>query len=106
MKKKEKYFYNFFINLGQKGYQKLKLGLELNQFKTMSDVCGEVIGFLFRELLNELVEHALEVRNRRIVETKSSRLTNELTSNDIFETYRLYSNDTNNVNTRKRYSFL
>ena len=95
--------------LGQKGYQKLKLGLELSQFKAMSDVCGEVIGFLFRELLNELVEQALEVRSRRIAEAKSaSRLTNELTSNDIFETYRVYYfNDTNNnVNTRKRYSFL
>lgn len=63
----------------------------------MSEVCSEVIGFLFRELLNELVEKTLQVKESQSREnlncSSSSMALNkkrtEITSNEIYEAFRL-----------------
>lgn len=74
---------------GQKRYHKLKASLEISKFKVMSEICGDVIGFLFRELLNEIVESALEVKAKQ-KETLNKKLS-DITSNEIYESFRVYA---------------
>lgn len=99
--------------LGMRGYQKLKIGLGVDNFKPMSEICAEVIGFLFRELLNEIVEVALEVKEREKEYNStrsSSRRLGEITSNEIYESIRLYMSRNNECasldNSRKKLLFL
>ena len=54
----------------------------------MSEICGDVIGFLFRELLNEIVESALEVKAKQ-KEPLNKKLS-DITSNEIYESFRVY----------------
>lgn len=83
----------------------------------MSEICSEVIGFLFRELLNELVEKTLQVKESQSRENQNcssstialGKRQTEITSNEIYEAFRLdlmnYSDLTNSGTRNNRSAF-
>lgn len=79
-----------FDNKGQKGYQKLKTSLNTIEYKPMSEVAGQVIGFIFRETLNEILELALELKRQKRP-TSGSKPVPVLTADELFETCRVFS---------------
>ena len=70
--------------LGRKKYQKVKHIFFSNKSKQLSETCAEIIGFLFREILNELLEASLEVKQQRNDSENKC-----ISSNEIFEACRL-----------------
>ena len=77
--------YVSFRNLSRKNYQKLKSSLELAALcrKQVTELGSDVIGFLFREILRELVELVLVH-----VLAKGS---GEMSASEIFEACRRYT---------------
>jgi hypothetical protein len=63
----------------------LKMSTNNEKRKPISDSCNEVIGFLFRELLNHIIETSLEINKH-----------NSITSNDIYEYCRLHLTSSEN----------
>jgi hypothetical protein len=64
-----------------------------------------VIGFLFREILNELVELVMTVMN----EAKRARPTtlhDEITANEVYEACRRYTYDLNQTSSAHRQLFV
>ena len=65
----------------------MKKSITNEKLRPISDSCNEVIGFLFRELLNHIIETSLEINKH-----------NSITSNDVYEYCRIYLT-TNKINT-------
>lgn len=63
----------------------------MNKSKQLSETCAEIVGFLFREMLNELLEASLEVKQHSDDEKKL------ISSNEIFEACRLLKLDKNSL---------
>lgn len=98
---------NSFKNLSFKKYLKLKAVFFVNiKHKPMTDQCGEVIGFLFREMLNELVDKIMYVKNNHDIQCKEQDI---ITSGHVFEAFRKAFNDNfsfvNKSSVSKRYLF-
>jgi hypothetical protein len=94
------------INLGRKKYQKLKasLGMSEQTGKRISDIGYDVIGFLFREILNELIELVLGVVMTRRKTKSCDEI--EITSDEIFEACRLHTYYLNDTNTDAKKMFI
>ncbi|CAF0894302.1 unnamed protein product [Brachionus calyciflorus] len=75
--------HNSFRILSRKRFQKLKIVLLNQDFKQLSDQCGEIIGFLFRELLNEILEKLSKLKNQE------SNLKSHMSSNELSSYYRI-----------------
>jgi hypothetical protein len=100
--------FNSFRNLSTKKYHKLKTNLDLlssRSSKAITHLGYEVLGFLSREILKELIEMVL----RTVEEKKKNCSSNfardnphnrryEITAEEIFETCRKYTYDLNDSN--------
>lgn len=86
--------YNSFKSLTSRKHQRLKtsLGLTENNIKSINDLGYEVIGFLFREQLSQLVENVLKCRRGGA---------DEITASDVFEVCRNETIELERKNKRK-----
>ena len=66
----------------------------MNKSKQLSETCAEIVGFLFREMLNDLLEASLEVKQQKQHSDDEKKL---ISSNEIFEACRLLKLDKNSL---------
>lgn len=83
---------NSFKNISFNKFLKLKTIFFIDlKHKAMTDQCGEVIGFLFREMLNELVDKIMFVKNKHNIFLE--RQEKNITSSHVFDAFRIVVNE-------------